>query len=352
MSQPWDLIIVGGGLAGSSLAANACERGLRALLIDAGTPGGQGATAHSRGIVRVYDPSPELLQHNLGGVLEWQRLNCRWPGVFNACGVLYLIASAHLETARAAIAAAHSSRYPMQLVDAERVATLVPQLNPALLDQNSTALWEPFGGYVNPRRATMLFVEQTRRDGGQVIEGSKVDEVIDTGRGAQVRIGDALLHGRMVVIAAGASSSGLVSGSGIFSRSIPLTAFHSPEEQIPSVCLIDEVSGGYLRPQSSQFGFIGGARQNDAPTPDGLDWDPASAKDHHVGLSQHLLRGAPLQPLDGRNGFDGYTAGFLPRIEAPDDESVAIFSGFSGRGAKYIPHAARLFSEQLARRLL
>jgi hypothetical protein len=39
-------------------------------------------------------------------------------------------------------------------------------------------------------------------------------------------------------------------------------------------------------------------------------------------------------------------------IRFMDDSAIALFSGFSGRGAKYIPHAAHLFAAQLSERLL
>lgn len=348
----WDVIIAGGGLAGTALAANTSRMGLRTLLLEAGTPGAAGATAQSRGIVRVYDPQPTLMHKNLGGAREWQRIARTCPDIFNACGVLYLLRAEHVAAATLAIQGLAADDYPLQLIDRDTALQLFPQLNPERLAPGVQALWEPRGGYVNPRLAAQLFVAQTRQQGGEVLEGSAVLNVADTEQGVCVSTAEHRFNATVAVVAAGANSVTLTPHSAIFSRSIALSCVASGDSQGPRSCLIDERSGGYLRPESANFFFVGGATAEDAATPAELRWDLARANDQHLTLAQQLLTGEANALVDGREGFDGYTADFLPETHFLANSNIAVFAGFSGRGAKYIPDAARQFGLVVQERCL
>ncbi|MEI7375996.1 FAD-dependent oxidoreductase [Dickeya chrysanthemi] len=339
----WDIVIIGAGLAGSALAANVSQPGRRTLVLEATTPGSGGASAHSRGIVRVYDPNPSLMRKNVGGVQEWRRLNQRWPGVFTSCGVLYLLKDAHRETALPMIEAFSSPDYPIELISAQQAMQLLPGLS---IPPQTSVIWEPGGGYVNPRLACQLLIEQARRQGAEILEGTTVSAVEPGRNGVRVRAGGVTVRTRLAVIAAGAYSSELAPVRGLFSRSIPLSSLYSPSVQAPGVCLIDEDSGSYLRPNSAAFVFAGGSTQHDAPFVHQLSWLPERHQMNQQ-LAQQRLPGTELCLVDGRDGYDGYTPDFIPEISVMPDAGLALFCGFSGRGAKYIPDAARQFSEQL-----
>lgn len=343
MTNQWDVIIIGAGLAGSALAENISQSGLRILLLESAEPGSGGASARSRGIVRVYDPNPTLMQHNVGGVHEWRRLNQRWPGIFRQCGIVYLLKEDNIPHARLLLREFSSPDYPIELISRQQAQKLMPRLNIPL---QAGILYEPQGGYINPRLACQLMAQLAREQGAELLEGVQVKHIESQNSGVSVHTEHQVFTARLAVVAAGAHSRALIPEIPLFSRSIPLSTLYSMHAQAPQACLIDEYSGSYLRPGSASFVFAGGAPQHDAQGPNAL---PQTDGLHpaNLQLAQQLLPGIPLQLSHGWDGFDGYTTDFLPQIKLIAERHLALFCGFSGRGAKYIPDAARQFSQQI-----
>ncbi|WP_350306505.1 NAD(P)/FAD-dependent oxidoreductase [Photorhabdus viridis] len=351
MASQWDLIIVGGGLAGSALASWCSQLPLKILLLEATVPGAGGATAHSRGIIRVYDPLYALMTKSIQGIKVWSEIAVKHPDVFTRCGLVYLLKAEHQALARERIAEFSSDEYPIHMLSEAESACRFPALQHHCFSNGRITLWEPLGGYVNPRQAAHIFVDKARFHGVEILEGSPVKAVREVPGGVEVITGvGTRLPARLAVIATGAHTPQLYPESQIFSRTIPLSCLQSMQFDAPEQCVIDENSGGYLRPESSSFFFVGGATQYDASDPDQLHWQPEQANARHHQLANQLLL-CQSTVVDGRNGYDGYTANYLPEIQCLPDRDIAIFSGFSGRGAKYIPWAAREFSQQLAERL-
>ncbi|PQQ31842.1 FAD-dependent oxidoreductase [Photorhabdus luminescens] len=351
MASQWDLIIVGGGLAGSALAFWCSKLPLKILLLEATAPGAGGATVHSRGIVRVYDPLYALMTKSIQGIQVWNEIAATHPDIFTRCGLVYLLNAEHQALARQRIAEFSSDEYPIHMLSEVESIHCFPTLQRHCFSDKRIALWEPLGGYVNPRQAARIFIDEARFHGVEILEGSPVKAVREVSGGVEVITGiDTRLPTKLAVIATGAHTPQLYPGSQIFSRTIPLSCLQSMKSDAPEQCIIDECSGGYLRPESSSFFFVGGATQYNASNPDQLHWQPEQANAHHHQVANQLLTCQSIV-VDGRNGYDGYTANYLPEIQCPQDRSIAIFSGFSGRGAKYIPWAAREFSQQLAKRL-
>lgn len=122
--------------------------------------------------------------------------------------------------------------------------------------------------------------------------------------------------------------------------------------QLPQeTCLIDEHSGNYIPPGSTSFVFAGGAQQYDATSPAAL---PQTFGSHQANLplAQQMLQDIPVQLSNGCwDGYDGYTSNFLPHARLIAERHLALFYGISGRGAKYIPDAARQISRQIGKYL-
>jgi glycine/D-amino acid oxidase-like deaminating enzyme len=342
-----DVIIVGAGLMGSALAHQCARLGLDTMLIEAGSAGGAGATAHSRGIVRVYDPHPELMSWAARGVREWSNWTLPGPSPFVACGLYYCVRQANREASLAALSGHDHAQYPIHVLPASSPA-LPPELR-HLVEAGGIVLHEPLAGYVDTRLAARLFVQSAKEHGAQVLEGSTVLRVGADRESAQVMLAHATLRARRVVLAAGAATPSLAQVPGMYCRSIPLSSVRSPAKAVPAHCIIDEVSGGYIRPDGSEFLFAGGALQHDAASHQQLFFDLPGAGARNAELAQHLTGTQAMQLLDTRPGYDGYTPDFLPHIgPSPDDQRIVLATGFSGRGAKYIPAVAVELARQLA----
>jgi glycine/D-amino acid oxidase-like deaminating enzyme len=343
-----DLLIVGGGLMGAALAHHAARLGLSTTLIEAAVVGGAGATAHSRGMVRVYDPDPVLMAWNLRGVAEWASWSLPFPSPFAACGLTYFVAPANRAHALEALARHNHAAYPITVLDGEAA---VPARLRHLWCAGGLVLYEPRAGYVDTRLAARLFAESARRLGAVLLEGSPVLGIAEGGGAAEVRLAHASLHARQVVLAAGAGTPALADAGGLFSRSIPLSCVVQDPLHPLAECLIDEVSGAYARPHGADFFYCGGAPQDDAPMPELLVHD-AGAGACNLRLARHLWPAGTRGVLDTHRGHDAYTAALLPRLDrCPGFQRIRFATGFSGRGAKYIPAVARTLATGLATEL-
>jgi glycine/D-amino acid oxidase-like deaminating enzyme len=354
MSHCSDVAIVGGGLAGAAIAQQCVSRGLDAVLLEESTAGGSGATRYSRGIVRGFDPDPYLMQWSLRGAQAWREWNAPGPSPYHACGVLYLLAAPEAGAAVRCIREADSAAYPMELLRGGDIARRFPWLElPPERVAELTVVFEPRGGYCDPRLAARLYCEAVRSAGGTVIEGAQVEAIEERAQCVLLRTAAGAVLAKVAVVAAGASSVRLCPEPSVFVRSIPLSCFEatSVPERFPS-CVIDGQYGGYARPEPPRHVFFGGGRQQDAVSPAAIgEFSPAHHAEHLEKLRK-LLRDARPTPVAGVMGYDAYTPSLRPVLGFGHARSrLCRAFGFSGRGAKYIPAVAPVLAEQIDRRV-
>lgn len=365
----FDVAVVGAGLAGAAIAHFCAQHGLRVALVEATTAGAGGATQHSRGIVRVYDPSEALMALGQRGTTFWRRWSLGEINPFRQCGVFYVAARASLPQIEQRLRSHDHESYPIRILSYEETGRMASGLSSGVY-QNSVVLYEPLGGFVNPRLAAQLFAESARQKAATVVEGSMVRRVEETCDAAVVHTEAGALRARAVVVAAGAFTrrlleavplSSISGGDGAeysarltssFVRSIPLGCVHDPAAGIPAHCVIDESSGGYLRPESDVLAFVGGARQSDASDVDALPELACDQYERTAALAHRLLGAVHAQVIDMRSGYDAYTPDMLPIIGFADDfPRIAVAFGFSGRGAKYIPALMSDFARDVVDRV-
>jgi glycine/D-amino acid oxidase-like deaminating enzyme len=350
----YDLVIIGGGLAGSALAYYAARAGMKPLLLEQECLGAGGATRASRGIVRVYDPDPVLMAWNQRGLAEWKQLAASEGLCFVPCGVLYLIAPSELAQVRQRMAMFPDwGRSVAVLEDAQlrqRFAWLAAQQAvPASLDGAQSpppllGLYEAGSGYCEPRHAAQQLGMRARQLGATILEGAPVSAIEESGDGVRVTCSPAEFSAAYVVIAAGAASRGFLPAEPAEARGIALSTMRS-QGQALNCCLIDSISGGYARPEGAGHIFHCGGE----PLLPG-----ATTTDLHQGNRRRLARAYAgeehLIPVTSHVSEDLYTSDFRPLLPQAGigRRRVLPFTGFSGRGAKYIPAAARELAGRLA----
>jgi glycine/D-amino acid oxidase-like deaminating enzyme len=348
-----DVIIVGGGLCGTAVGYACSLRGARVTILERETLGGSGATQHSRGIVRAYDPDPRLMSWALKGTAAWRRWGVPGPGAFHACGVVYLLAEAGAGQAAQAAARHSSTDYPIVVLDARELRARFPQLSARAHSGGSevAGLYEPHGGYCDPRLAARLYGEAVRRNGGCVLEGTRVCAVASEGDRVCISTEAGHIHASVAVLAAGRSTMELAPYVSTFDRTIPLSCFADEGDEL-HFCLIDEVTGIYVRPEPPGHFYCGGAPQtNIAPGSAPPPFDDGLHEAHRAGL-ERLLGHPPGEIIAGVMGADGYTADLNPLLGfLPEQDRMCVATGFSGRGAKYIPAVAQWLSSAILERL-
>ena len=341
------LAIIGGGLAGTSLAWEFSQRGVQCTLFESESCGGAGASAISRGIVRVYDPDPWLMRQALHGLRQWQQLNQRFAGLFVQCGCLYLLKPEQRALAQAAVTQLADAGYQAQwLKGPADIVQRQPLLAKRDLPAGQCAIWEPEGGYVNTRLACQVLAQWARDLGAVILEGSSVMAIEAGPQQVTVRaLGQGGMTFDALILAGGARSTELLPETDLFCRSIPLSLIQAGHQPALAQCLIDETCAAYLRPEPGGWFFAGGADQIDVAHPALLPDPEARAFQQNQQLAAEMLASTDLIVQGQLSGFDGYRPGFKPLIQTLSaTESIGIFTGFSGRGAKYIPALAQEFA--------
>jgi glycine/D-amino acid oxidase-like deaminating enzyme len=199
-----DLVVVGGGIVGASVAYHAARAGAVVTLIDAGRPGA-GVTADSFGWVRApgvrTGPAAAL---RATATEEYRRLEAELPG-------LPVTWSGSLSWGAAD--SAPEAGPGQEIVDAATVATLEPTLR----QPPEWAVWAPGDGAIDPVGVTERLVAGARAHGAQVRSDTPVTAVRRDAAGGVVGIETAAgpVPDATVVLAAGAATAALGAPLGI-----------------------------------------------------------------------------------------------------------------------------------------
>jgi glycine/D-amino acid oxidase-like deaminating enzyme len=209
-----DLIVVGAGIVGASVAYHAARAGATVMLVDAGRPGA-GVTADSFawiGASGVREGPAAGLRAT--ATAEYHRLEAELPGL----PVTWSGSLSWTGTGSAPVAGPGQ-----RIVDAATVAAL----EPALRQPPRWAVWSPGDGAVDPVGVTERLVAGARAHGAQIGLDTPVTGVRrDTaGRVAGVETAAGPLSGATVVLAAGVATAALGSALGVL---VPVAPSPSP----------------------------------------------------------------------------------------------------------------------------
>jgi glycine/D-amino acid oxidase-like deaminating enzyme len=199
-----DLVVVGAGIIGASVAYHAARAGAVVTLVDAGRPGA-GVTVDSFAWIRASGvgtgPAAGL---RATATEEYHRLEAELPG-------LPVTWSGSLSWGAADSAA--EAGPGQEIVDAATVATLEPTLRESL----DWAIWAPGDGAADPVGVTERLVAGARAHGARVHPDTPVTAVRRDAVGRVVGVETAAgpLAGATVVLAAGVATAALGAPLGI-----------------------------------------------------------------------------------------------------------------------------------------
>ncbi len=246
---PYDVIIVGAGLGGCSVASFiAPERSV--LVLDQGEPGAE-ASAQNAGMVRRLgeDPYERILAMRTH---DWL---CApgddWADLAPSRRTGAVLALAH-EDHHLHDAAAHAMASGVRIEELDAPASVAPALAGSRLRK---AWWLPDERVADPWSLVSGFLRRARRHGAVVHGGEPVLGLVRQGdRITGVRTPLGTISAGSVVLAAGAWSAGLALGAGLRRPLIPLrrTLLQTEPHPLSSPehpwCWVDDV-GIYARPE-------------------------------------------------------------------------------------------------------
>lgn len=351
----YDTIIVGGGVIGSSIAYFLTKNSnLKVLLCEKGKPP-IGATSISGGLLRVHHtnrPNQQLASESLK-IYRDLILKKNMKFGYDSIGFSLVVGKKHLDSLNKNVQFMKDFNLPFQIFSPKDYKNFEPDFSDN--SEVGAVCHEPLGGYGDPTKTSLSFLEGALNHGLDLMEGTEVEElIINNNKVVGVKTRFAKFYADKVILASNFWSKKLLKN---LELDIPLytkrlgVVFVKPKgnNKILSHSYIDDTSDTYMRPFKDGRILIG------------IKSSVCGSNKHSLNRFVHLeeakeaiQRAARRFPaleeaniLGGRIGFDSYTPDFHPVIGSPGIDGLYLSVGFSGGGYKIAPAIGRYVSEEV-----
>jgi sarcosine oxidase subunit beta len=336
-----DVVVVGGGAVGTSIAFHLAEEGVDVCLLERDALS-SGSTSRAAGGVRTQFSDPLNIAIGRRGVEAFTRFAERPGGEieFRQVGYLFLLDRPEdVSLFERSVELQNELGVPSRVVDPAEAGSLSPL---AGLDGVLAATFCPLDGHANPEAVAQGYAAGARANGATLITGcaaSRVETVDGTVTGVATDLGP--IETATVVCAAGVWSPALAETAGIelpvepvFRELVTTAPVDALPDRIPLT--VDFTTGFYFHREGPGL-LIGMADRNqppgfDAPT------DPAWLE----RVTEVAARRAPsFLDMGLAHGWKGYyevTPDHNALVgEAPGLERFLYATGFSGHGFMQAP---------------
>jgi len=353
-----DVVIVGGGIVGSSIAYHLTEAGCtNVLVVERETHQGKGSTGKSMGGVRAQFATPVNIQMSLYSIPFYASFDERLghPAGYKPQGYLFLATSErHLQYLRTNQEKQKAlGLKTARMVSAEEIRSMFPQLRSDDIVGGSFCSTD---GFVDPYSAMVGFMTRAVESGARLWRNAEVTAVHKDGRGINgVETTRGPVATRRVVNAAGPWAAQVAKLAGVELPVEPLRRMLVPTEpfdQFPHTApmIIDMSNGFHFRPES--LGFL-------------LAWNdpeetPGFKTDFEPGFIEKVLTRAAarvpcfenlaVNPKRAWAGLYEMTPDHHP-ILGPVAEVPGFFlaNGFSGHGVMHAPATGKILADLILR---
>ena len=357
MSRSYAVVIIGGGVIGTSVAWHLAQRGCSDVLIVEQNQIGSGSTAKAAGGIRQQFSSATNIAIGRYGVDFYADFQARLGldpdesgANFKQVGYLFLLTDdADMATFRANADLQQRMGVPVEILSRADVAARYPYL---YTDDVIGATYCPTDGYASNSDVVAAFAKQARRRGVQIWEETAVRGIRHDGsRIVAVETDRGTVSAGAVVCCAGAWSGeiGAMVGTNIPVYGVKRQAFFTaPFDALPDTLpfVIDMGSGFHFRREGPGF-LLGESDPAQAPGYDTtLDWNWLDTVIEHALYRVPAFENARI--LSGwaglydtspdHNGIVGAVPGFT---------NFYLASGFSGHGFMQSPAVGNAIAEMI-----
>jgi sarcosine oxidase subunit beta len=341
-----DVVIVGGGIVGSSIAFHLAEAGVtRVTVLERGRLA-EGSTSRATGGVRQQFSSPVHVELARESARFYESFEARVGAPLDFRQVGYLFVAETPAVRDALVRGAEVQRglgVPVEVLDAAGVSRLQP---PIRVGDATAGTFCPEDGLASPPDACLGFVAAARRAGVAVEEGRAVTGVETAGGAVRgVRTTGGPLACDLVVDAAGVWAPDVARPLGV---ELPIEPHHRQVcllEECPGVAFdspftVDMETGAYFH--GERGGLVVGGTDNG----DRRGFDDANDMDVVAGALEKLSSRLPaVRDLGVRRPWAGLremTPDGSPLVgPAGGHEGFVVVAGFSGHGFMLAPAIGR-----------
>jgi sarcosine oxidase, subunit beta len=334
-----EIIIVGGGVIGTSIAYHLAAKGARdVVLLERGTLGG-GETHKSGGFVQTHWQSlheVRLIAYSRDVFRAWRERvggDCGWvPG-----GYLHVTGPAREAAVRQVHDMLVAEGLASEWLPPDELARIAPGVH---TDDLVAGAYEPASGWASSLATTLGFAAAAQRHGATIRLGVTVTEITHaSGRVTGVATSDGPIAAPIVILAAGPYSRALHPGD-----PLPIALERGQvtyvDRRVCDVGFYDEVTGLYSHPDGT--GSLVGIDWpfEDVTVPDAYDRELSPS---YVEVAQHKLAhrfpaAAGAATVRGHVGLYDFTPDGQPIVDGPlGVTGYYVAAGFSGVGFKSSP---------------
>jgi sarcosine oxidase subunit beta len=356
MAVSCDVLIIGGGVIGTSIAfALARRRPGRVVLLEKSYLGA-GSSGKSGAIVRQHYSNrltAAMAQKSLR-VFEHFEDTVGGPPVFTRTGMVLVVNERDRAGLEANVAMQRELGIDVRLVSAQVLADIDPN---ARLGEDELAAFEAEAGYVESVQVVASFAEAARREGADIRLGVEVKSVLTEGdRVTGVDTNEGHYQCSTLVLATGPWAAQLAKSARC---RLPVQACRTqvalfrrpPDFGRRGAVYGDFVQGIYFKPTHGEMihaGSLAGEELQDPVDPD--HYNEAANGDWLPQVRQRLSRRYPAMHRGyGRGGYGalyGITPDWHPILDRlPGLQGAYCAVGFSGHGFKMSPIVGQLMAE-------
>jgi sarcosine oxidase subunit beta len=349
-----DVIIIGAGIVGSSIAYHLTEAGCRSVIVlERESSQGKGSTGKSMGGVRAQFATPVNIRMSLYSIpffCDFEEATGH-PSGYRPQGYLFVATrQGHLEYLRDNYSRQTAlGLKTVQLLSAEEVVRIAPELRSDDILGGSFCSTD---GFVDPNSVMTGFMAHALERGARLLRDTEATGIaMDSNGVAGVRTARGFIASRTVVNAAGAWARSVAQLAGIELPVEPLRRMLVPTQPFDRISrkspmVVDMATGFHYRPEG--LGLLLAWNDPDETPGFKMNFDPAF-------IEKILTRGVDRVPclaeveINPRRAWAGLyeiTPDHHP-VLGRVDEAPGLFlaNGFSGHGVMHSPATGRILAD-------
>jgi glycine/D-amino acid oxidase-like deaminating enzyme len=350
-----EVVIIGGGVTGASIAFHLAAAGVRDVVLLERKSLASGGTGWSVGIVRQLYPTPETSQMVVRSLAVFQNFRDAVGGEsgYVQCGVVIGVSDAMRLKLEETITRQRSFGVRADVLEPSQLTDIEPRINGEHL---GAVLYEPQSGYGDPTAVTAGYAAAARRAGVRIEQGVEV-VAIRTARdhvtGVETAAGDRV-DAPVVVNAAGLWSGAVARMAGI---ALPIVVGRHPVFVVerdagfgrPHLVYLDLAGGSYARPETGGLTLTGSLTDDETQHPIeleqlGADASLGEAADVLERTGRAIPRLADARYRRGWVGAFDITPDWMPILDESPVRGFWIATGMSGHGFKLSPAVGEMMA--------
>ena len=355
MHETADVVVIGAGVNGASLAYHLAMFGVRKVLVLEKKVAASGATGLSSGLVRMHYVNE--IEARLA--LSSYRYFRNWADIiggecgFRETGFIRTVAPKNTEKLRANVAMLQRIGVETYLTTPGELHELAPNV---WAEDILLAAYEPHSGYADPTATTLSLLDAARRLGVQLRQQAEVLEFVTQGeRVVGVKTSEGEIEAGTVICAAGGWTMALLAKLGlqfpVWNVRHQVAILQRPgDAQADHLTYIDGVLDVYYRPDSPGLTLVGGGAMEPGIDPDHFN---QNADDSFVEeIAEKVSRRMPV--LENATYVRGWSGVFAVSADlhallgpVPGYENLYALFGCNGTGFKTAPAVGKALAEQI-----